>query len=61
MIGVDGSSDETDDAIPQAEIERVLRVVPRGALAVAGGAVVIMLLAWLFVYFAVFLPRGPVN
>lgn len=54
-------SDPVEDRLSEADLERVLRVVPRGAAAVAGGAVVVMLVAWLIVYFAVFLPRGPVN
>jgi hypothetical protein len=35
--------------------------VPRGALAVAGTAVGLLVLAWLIVYFAVFIPRGAVG
>lgn len=47
--------------IPAAELERVLNEVPRGALALCGIAVALLLLAWLGMYFGVFLPRGPVN
>ena len=35
--------------------------VPRGALALAGTTVGLLVMAWLLVYFAVFLPRGPVG
>jgi hypothetical protein len=35
--------------------------VPRGALALAGIAVGLLLLAWFLVYFLVFLPRGSVG
>lgn len=49
------------DPVAEDDLDRVLKVVPRGAAALAGAAVLIILLAWLFVYFAVFLPRGPVN
>lgn len=55
-----GARDE-DDPISEADLERVLAVVPRGAAAVAGGAVLLTIAAWLLVYLFVFLPRGPVN
>jgi len=45
----------------EADLERVLKDVPRGALALCGIAVLLMLLAWLAVYFGVFLPRGPIS
>ncbi len=35
--------------------------VPRGALALAGTAVGLLVLGWLIIYFAVFIPRGPVG
>ncbi|MCW5714493.1 MAG: hypothetical protein KIT43_08295 [Bauldia sp.] len=54
------SDDEADD-VRDADLERVMTVVPRGAAALAGAAVVLILLAWLLIYFLVFLPRGPVN
>ena len=38
-----------------------LEAVPSGALALAGVAVGLLLLAWLAMYFFVFLPRGPVS
>lgn len=45
----------------QADLDRVLAEVPRGALALAGSAVGLLLLAWLAIYLFVFLPRGPVS
>ncbi len=38
-----------------------LQSVPAGAFALAGFAVGLLLVAWLFVYFCVFLARGPVG
>jgi hypothetical protein len=35
--------------------------VPRGAVALAGIAVALLLLAWLLIYLFVFLPRGMVG
>jgi hypothetical protein len=34
---------------------------PRGALAVSGVAVGLLILCWLLIYFFVFLPRGTVG
>lgn len=38
-----------------------LRAVPQGAFALAGAAVGLLLVAWLLVYFLIFLQRGPVG
>ena len=51
-------ADPVDDA---AALERALAVVPRGAVALAGTALGLVMLGWLFVYFFVFLPRGAVG
>jgi Cytochrome c oxidase subunit IIa family len=48
-------------AVREADLERVLSEVPRGALALCGLAVALMLVFWLAIYFGVFLPRGPVS
>jgi hypothetical protein len=50
-----------DDGISEADLNRVLRIAPRGAFTLTSIAVAILLLAWLGVYFLVFLPRGPVG
>ncbi len=50
-----------EDNVNPAELERVLETVPRGAFALAGLAVGALVLAWLGVYFFVFLPRGPIG
>ena len=42
-------------------LERVMAEVPRGALVLSGLTVGLLLLAWLFVYAFVFLPRGMVS
>jgi asparagine N-glycosylation enzyme membrane subunit Stt3 len=44
-----------------SELEVVLKTVPKGAFALAGAALSLLLLAWLAVYFFVFLPRGPIS
>ena len=43
------------------ELERVMREVPRGALALAAISVGVLLVGWFLVYLFVFLPRGMVS
>ena len=50
-------SDEVDDE----GLERVMAEVPRGALALSGLTVGLLLLAWFLMYALVFLPRGTVG
>ena len=38
-----------------------LREVPRGAIALGGVAVVLLLVAWLLIYLLIYLPRGMVG
>ena len=52
-----GRSNEADDAA----LEAVLHEVPRGAVALSGLTVGLLLLAWLLMYALVFLPRGMVS
>lgn len=51
----------TDDGIDDAALERVMREVPRGALALSALTVGLLLLAWFLMYALVFLPRGMVG
>ena len=50
-------SDERADA----ELERAMQEVPRGALALAALTVGLLLVGWFLIYFLVFLPRGMVS
>ena len=50
-----------DDAFDDAALERVMREVPRGALAISGLTVGLLLVAWFLMYAYVFLPRGMVG
>jgi hypothetical protein len=45
----------------EASLERAMREVPRGALALAGLTVGLLLLAWFLIFSLVFLPRGMVG
>ncbi len=38
-----------------------LRAIKRGALALAGASVALLVIAWLLIYVCVFLPRGMVG
>lgn len=49
------------DEPTDAELESVLADTPRGAMALAGLTVLLLLLAWFAIYFLVFLPRGQVG
>lgn len=53
--------DPTQDGIDEADIERVMREVPKGAWALSGLTVGLLLLCWLLIYAYVFLPRGMVS
>jgi hypothetical protein len=53
--------DAAHDVIDDAALERVMREAPRGAWALSGLTVGLLLLAWIFVYAFVFLPRGMVG
>ena len=45
----------------QAALEAALEETPRGAVVVAGIAVVLLMIGWFFVYLFIFLPRGSVG
>ncbi len=51
---------ETDPAFG-AEIDAVMNDVPKGALAISGIAVLLLLCGWFYVYFFIFVPRGAVG
>ncbi len=51
---------DASDSVSQAELEQALEIAPRGALALAGAALALLVLAYFLVYFLVFLPRGAV-
>ena len=44
-----------------AALDAAMAQVPRGAVALAGPALALVLAAWLLVYFAIYLPRGMVG
>jgi hypothetical protein len=56
-----GWHDWTSDAEELGKVEAALDVAPRGALAVSGIAVGLLIACWLIIYVFVFLPRGTVG
>ncbi len=54
------NSDPPAPPAPNA-VERIVAGGPRGALAIAGAATVIVVAIWLAFYLFVFLPRGPLQ
>jgi hypothetical protein len=52
--------DSADD-IDEAALEQVMREVPKGAWALSGLTVGLLLLCWILIYAFVFLPRGMVS
>jgi hypothetical protein len=55
------SGTEAEPAEFDAEQLRRLAPVPSGAAALAGTAVLLLLLAWVLIYLLVYLPRGMVG
>jgi asparagine N-glycosylation enzyme membrane subunit Stt3 len=53
--------DYESDAAELERLEAAANRGPAGAAAVSGIAVGLLMLAWLFIYFFVFLPRGTVG
>jgi len=49
------------DPVDEQALARVLEIVPRGTIALAGPLVILLVVGWLLVYFLVFLPRGVVG
>ena len=54
-------SDEREHAADEEALEAALAETPRGAAAVAGIAVALLLICWFAIYLFVFLPRGSVG
>ncbi len=49
------------NAALRAELDAVMEDVPKGALALSGIAVLLLLCGWFYVYFFIFVPRGAVG
>lgn len=50
-----------DDGLSQQAVDDALRQTPKGAFALAGLTVGLLMAAWLAIYIFVFLPRGTVG
>jgi hypothetical protein len=56
-----GPTRSGDESITETDLDTVMEQVPKGALALAGIAVLLLLIGWFFVYFVIFIPRGSVG
>lgn len=62
MADKGGETDPVDDdGLNEARIDEAMRETPKGAFALAGLTVGLLILAWLAIYVFVFLPRGMVG
>jgi len=52
---------EGEDAIDEAALAQVMREAPKGAVALAGVAVALLIIGWVLIYLLVFVPRGVVG
>ena len=52
---------EDNDGLSSEALTAALRNTPRGAFALAGLTVGLLIVAWFAIYLFVFLPRGPVS
>jgi hypothetical protein len=50
-----------DEDVSRENLEAALHETPKGAFALAGLTVGLLLIAWFLIYFFVFLPRGQVG
>ena len=50
-----------EDGLTEQALEEALKETPRGAFALAGITVALLMAAWLAIYLFVFLPRGSVG
>jgi hypothetical protein len=52
---------EGEDAIDEAALAQVMSEAPKGAVALAGAAVALLIIGWVLIYLFVFVPRGVVG
>ena len=52
---------EVANGVDEAALARVMREVPKGAAALAGAAVAMLVIGWVLIYLLVFVPRGTVG
>ena len=50
-----------DDGLDEQALDEALKETPKGAFALAGVTVGLLMAAWLAMYLFVFLPRGSVG
>lgn len=55
---LDNSSISEDE---ESTLAAAMKIAPRGAYALSGVALGLLIIIWLLIYIFVFLPRGPVG
>ena len=55
------SAFEVADGVDEAALARVMQETPKGAAALAGAAVALLVIGWVLIYLLVFVPRGTVG
>ena len=55
------AQDRQQDSVSQADLDRVLLEVPRGAFMLCALALALLVICWLAIYFGIFVPRGPIS
>ena len=62
-VSIEGESvlHPDDDGLTEQVLEAALKETPRGAFALAGITVGLLMAAWVAIYVLVFLPRGSVG
>ncbi len=61
MTGDSNADPERLEPGDEDALELAMSEVPRGAIAVAGTAVALLMICWFAIYLFVFLPRGSVG
>ena len=56
-----GPTRSGDESITETDLDTVMEQVPKGALALADTALLLLLIGWFCVYFVIFIPRGSVG
>jgi hypothetical protein len=60
-VGQQPPGDLPEPRDDDSALEAAMAQVPRGAIAIAGTALALLMLGWFLIYIAVFLPRGSVG
>ena len=60
-MATDTGDDRQGERDEAERLKQALKVAPRGAFALAGASLLLLIVAWFLIYFLVFVPRGVVG